>query len=176
MSVARGSNALGTPMLAVCANRSRLSRFKSEMYIVNKCLQLYRVLLTRPSHRHTACPLSAGSASVTSFADTPLACAAVAHCAAPPLKQAVVGAGACECGRRTQRRRRTIFNGTQHRQPDAAARRPISAQSIDVDVHHGARLGRARSCLLGRDRPAFDPHAVSPSWLRRAFQTGPPPN
>ena len=52
MSVARGSNALGTPMLAVCANRSRLSRFKSEMYIVNKCLQLYRVLLTRPSHRH----------------------------------------------------------------------------------------------------------------------------
>ena len=41
-------------MLAVCANRFRLCRFKSEIYIVNKCLQLYRVLLTRPSHRHTA--------------------------------------------------------------------------------------------------------------------------
>ncbi len=58
--------------------------------------------------------------------------------AAPPPK--------CnECARRTQRRRRTILNGTQHRHPVAAARRPTSASSIDVNVHRGARLSRARS-------------------------------
>ena len=97
----------------------------------------------------SACPLSAGSASVTSFADTPLARAAVAYCAAPPLKQAVVGAGAGECGMRTQRRRRTMPSCTQCPHPVAAARRPMPSSSMDLDVHGGAGLMRARSCLFG---------------------------